>query len=274
MSAGDTLANTLFSTLTSGVSFALPAVDLSAAEYRLPASEAITADIPRLSNEDLTAGQVSGDGTFDVLMRGVKAQLEGEFKAGRITGAEYTKAYIALTQEAIQGSVQFLLGRDQAYWQAVVAQAGAVTARVQLQTAMAQLAAQRYQASLAASEFALTKMKLATEEASYEAAAYQVSSLLPANLDLVKEQKEAARAQTLDTRTDGIAVNGSVGMQKALYSQQITSYKRDAENKAAKIFADAFTVIKTLDEGAAVPDQFTQANISSILLAMRNNLSL
>jgi hypothetical protein len=82
----------------------------------------ITDEILKIGLPDLTTGTVGGSGTFDGLMVSVKAHLMEEFNAGRITGGEYTKAYIALVQVAMTTAVQFLLGRDQAYWAAVVAQ--------------------------------------------------------------------------------------------------------------------------------------------------------
>jgi hypothetical protein len=50
----------------------------------------------KLTNADLTTGAINGTGAFDKLMVGVAAQLQGEYDAGRITGAEYTKAYISI----------------------------------------------------------------------------------------------------------------------------------------------------------------------------------
>jgi hypothetical protein len=49
------------------------------------------------------------------------------------------------------------------------------------------------------------------------------------------------------SRTDGALIVGSIGKQKALYDQQITSYKRDAEHKATKLFTDTWITQKTLD---------------------------
>ena len=85
---------------------------------------------------------------------------------------------------------------------------------------------------------------------------------------------ESARAQTLDTRTDGLAVSGSVGKQKALYSQQITSYQRDAEVKAAKLFTDAWITQKTIDEGLTAPSNFANDSVNTILGVLKANNGL
>jgi hypothetical protein len=274
MSGADTNANSLYATLTSGVSFTLPTPDLSASQFQLPITAAINADILHLANSDLTSGVQGGAGTFDVLMKGVKAQLEGEYKAGRITGAEYTKAYIALTEQAIQGSIQFLLGRDQAYWQAVVAQTQAITARTQAETAKAQLALARYQAEAAKADYALTKLKLATEGMQYDTLNYTLSNILPAQKLLLGEQMEAQRAQSTDMRSDGATVGGLLGKQKALYEQQILSYRQDAMTKGAKIFSDAWTVLRTTDDAMPVPDGFSETNLNAVLASVRTALSI
>ena len=88
---------------------------------------------------------------------------------------------------------------------------------------------------------------------------------------LVSEQGEAQRAQTMDTRSDGTTVTGLMGKQKELYSQQITSYKRDAEVKAGKLWIDAWITMKTIDEGLLPPDQFTNTEINEVLATLKTN---
>lgn len=182
-------------------------------------------EIPKITNEDLTQKTVDGTGTFDIIMSTVKVHLKEEYTSGRITGQEYTKAYIQIVTAALSGGIQFLLGRDQAYWQAILAQQQAKNALIQE--------------------------------------------------DLIREQMETARAQTLDTRSDGVTtVVGAIGKQKALYNQQITSYQRDAEVKAAKLFTDAWITQKTLDEGLTAPLNFQNASIDAILADIKtaNNI--
>jgi hypothetical protein len=348
--------------LTDGVSFEVPNVDLSGTQFAFPGdvTAAMYAVLTKLTNEDLTTG-VDGTGTFDVLMKSFAAHLKVEYNANRITGAEYTKAFIALTESAMSGAVQFLLGRDQAFWAAQNAQIAAITARVGLETAKVQHAALQFQALTAEADYALTKLKLATEDAQYGTLKYQLDNTLPAQhgqvlqqtenlgiegdissynlgtilplqstglgldnagktlqnqtgtynlatilplqagkltaetagqtaqttqttyqtgnilpqqLNLLKEQTEAQRAQTLDTRVDGATVTGSVGKQKDLYDQQITSYQRSSETNAAKIFADAWITRKTIDEGLPAPTGFENVSIDTVLTAIKTNNNL
>lgn len=270
------LANELLPDLIAGKDFSFPDVDFDDPQFEIPVedpTDPIWSTITKLTNEDLTTRQVDGTGTFDILMTTAKRHIKDEYDAGRITGNDYVKAYLELTATVLSGAVQFLLSRDSAFWQAALvqqqaqaAQIAVVTARVQLETSKAQLAIARVQASTAEVEYALTKLKLSTEDAGYANVVAQKA--------LISEQTEAARAQTLDTRTDGTQVVGSVGKQKDLYVQQIDSYKRDSEVKAAKIYSDAWITMKTIDEGVLPPASFQNANLDVILNHIQDNNGL
>lgn len=269
-------ANRLLLALTAGEDFALPNIDMSGPEWDIPGGNdsPIFGEITRLTNDSLTTREVGGSGTFDALMESAAKHLKQEFKEGRITGGEYTKAYIATLEACMGNAVQFLLGRDQAYWAAAMAQIQAVTARVALATSKTQYVLSKFQALTAKSEYALTKLKLSTESETYCAALFNVEYTLPQQLKLLVEQTEAQRAQTLDTRTDGTTVVGSIGKQKDLYTQQITSYKRDSELKAAKLYSDAWITQKTIDEGLNPPNSFTNSVVDDVMSTIKTNNSL
>lgn len=288
--AGD-LANQLLPSLVDGKDFSFPVIDWDDPDFDIPdkdETDPIWKKVTSLTNDDLTTRNVDGDGTFDVLMTSVKKHLKDEYSAGRITGNDYVKAYIELTASTMGNATQFLLQKDQAFWQAIMIQQQAqramietVTAKVQLQTAKAQLALAQIQAMTAEVEYALTKIKLATEDATYAnvltqtaQTKYQTEQLLPAQKLMVVEQMEAARAQTKDVRTDGTAVVGSIGKQKDLYDQQIDSYKRDSEMKAAKLYTDAWITMKTIDEGLTPPNAFTNAKIDVVMTHIQANNGL
>ncbi len=269
-------ANRLLEELTKGDDFTLPNIDMSGPEWDIPGGDTspIFGAIDKITNESLTTREVGGSGTFDALMESAHNHLKAEYKANRITGGEYTKAYIAMMEACMSNAVQFLLGRDQAYWAAAMAQIQAVTARVQLATSKAQFVLAKVQALSAKSEYALTKLKIATESETYCAALFNVNKILPAQERLLQEQYEVQRAQTQETRSDALPILGSIGKQKELYSQQITSYQRDAEVKAAKLFTDAWITQKTIDEGLNPPNGFTNASIDTILTKLKSNNGL
>lgn len=273
-SGADTLANGLLTTLLDGKVFTVPEVDTNLPIFEQPDGTGdLHESVPKLSPEDLTTGEVDGTGMFDRLMSSLVAHLKVEYEANRISGAEYTKAYIGVITAALQTANQFLLGRDQSYWQAVLvqkqaqlAEIQAVTARFELETARAQLVKAQYDAYTAEAGYGLTKIKIAIEDITY------------ANLEktgvMIQEQAEAQRAQTHEERSDGTPVAGAVGKQKELYSQQIISYQRDAENRFIKLYTDSWITQKTIDEGLLAPNEFTNAKIDEVLTKMRTNLSL
>lgn len=194
-----------------------------------------------VDNSDLTERKVDGCGTFDVLMSSVYAHLRTEFDKNRITGAEYTKAYIALTESVISNSVQFLLQKETAYWQAVAGQ---------LEVVKTAKAIEEIEQNI------INKTKEAL--------------VLDEQRKLIKEQMESQLAQTLDVRTDSAAVSGLIKTQKDLYKQQIDSYKRDAETKVGKLLLDTWTTQKTVDEGLTAPTQVSNANLDSMITNLRS----
>lgn len=185
----------------------------------------LTIELPKVSLTDLTAKVDGATAVFDGVMNSVYSHLGSEFERNRITGADYTRAYIELTSAALSASVQFVLGKDAAFWQAALIRAQTINAEAQR--------------------------------------------------GLILEQTEVQHAQTMNTRLDGsTAITGAIGKQKDLYTQQIASYIRDSELKAAKIFADAWITQKTLDEALTAPTNFTNATVDVVLTKVRTNNAL
>lgn len=279
----DIEANALMLSLTAGEDFTIPEVDFGKPEFQLPFDPdgPLYAAVPQITINDLTTRVIGGAGVFDSLMDAFKAHLREEMDKNRITGAEYTKAYIALSESAMSQSVAFLLGKDQAFWQAQTAQFQAITARVEMESSKIRAAAIQLEALNTKANFALTKMKIASEEIGVCTAKYNLETMLPQQLknltvqeDLLSEQMEAQRGQTNDTRTDALPVRGVMGKQKDLYAQQITSYQRDAEVKAGKLFTDAWITMKSIDEGLLPPAGFANASIDTVLTAIKTNNEL
>lgn len=289
-SGADVLANELLISLTEGVDFEVPDINLDDDIFDQPATGTgpLYGPVEKIEVKDFTTGEVGGTGMFDQIMVSLVAHLKVEYAANRISGAEYTKAYQAAITAGLQTAMTLLLERDKAYWAALLAQQQAqtaeiakATARVQLEIAKAQLVQTQYQALHAEAEYGLTKMQIAVQDITYavqeaqeKSLEYTLANILPAQMTLVKEQGETQRANTLDTRVDGSIVKGSVGKQKELHAQQITSFMRDAETKLLKLYTDNWIAQRTTIEDLLPPDQFTNANINEVLVAVRTNLNL
>ncbi len=284
MSCGaDDLAVDLIQNMTTGMNFDIPEVDLSPEELSLPVGPGglLNEVLKPLDIAELTTKKVDGTGSFDVIMSALTAHLEREYGKGRITGAEYTKAYIANTQLALQAAVSWQTNREQIYWSSLTAQAAVLQGNVQLKVAAAQLAEARVRAQTAKAEYVLTSLRAANEDAQYcnnllqgDILRFNLDSMLPMQLLLTSEQMEAARAQTADNRTNGNLVSGSIQAQKDLYRQQIISYQRSSQLNAARVFTDSWISVKAVDEGIDNPGALASANVSDVLTRLRadNNL--
>lgn len=425
----DTLANELFTSLTLDAPTP-PTIDLTDPKYDFTVDKTsnLYADPSTLDLKDLTEVDLDGEGAFDKLMAAVDLHIKREFKGGRITGSEYATVYTEVMNSVLGTSVQFLLQKDQAYWQAITAQMEArvseikvTEALVNLEKIKAETAKMLFDMQNSGAQYALTKMEVANADAKHcllkaqtskenftvgelmpaelavteyqrmyvlpstvdinrvqadrllpaeatlkeftnreiqpierDIQAFQLASTLPLKtaidqfqldsllpitlgqeqhklnfqmpaqtalikeqqevqraqtldnrsdgltvvsgllgkqkesividiaakqfnldntlpiqLDLVKEQREAERAKTLDTRSDNSTVVGSIGKQKQLYDQQIDSFIKDAKHKAAKMWLDGWITQKTLDEGLLAPAQLQNATVDSVLSNLR-----
>jgi hypothetical protein len=68
----------------------------------------------------LTGGEREGAGAFEEIMRGVKSHLVEEFNSGRITGADYTQAYISSLTMSMSTASMYLLQHKIANQQVLV----------------------------------------------------------------------------------------------------------------------------------------------------------
>jgi hypothetical protein len=137
-----------------------------------------------------------------------------------------------------------------------------------------QIIAARLQTENLLAEYAIKKMQLAKLSGEFCASEYNLNTLLPAQVNLLKEQYEAARAQTLNTRSDGSTVVGNLGGQKALHAQQVASYVQDSKLKVAKIFSDVWITQKTLNDEVEPPASFTNPSVESTMVALKSSVGM
>ena len=81
-----------------------------------------------------------------------------------------------------------------------------------------------------------------------------------AQTSLVQQKIATEKAQTVET---GIDENSVIGRQKALYLAQTEGFKRDAEQKAAKMLIDTWNVRRTTDE-STVADEVNKLSDATI----------
>lgn len=189
-----------------------------------------------LTLAQLTEGSLSGDGVFDVLMNATRAHLESEYTKNRIRGPEYSQVYLASMQVVLQQATAFLLTKDKAANEAAM-----VAAQIAL------LEQQRLNAIAEHDVLLAQKCKL---DAEYDVLMEQKLKSAAENQLLVQKViTERAQVQAIGVDADSV-----IGKQKSLYQAQTDGFKRDAEQKAAKLMVDSWNIRRTTDE-ATVADQ-------------------
>lgn len=230
-----------------------------------------------LTLPQLTEGGVSGAGVFDVLMQAMRAHLESEFTKNRIRGPEYSQVYLSSLQAVLQQATIFLLSKDKAAYEAELVAAQVELTKQQSANALIEgqnlvlqgelLAAQKENLDV---ERAFTQAKTAQAiqqtanaviegtvltaqkcklDAEYDLTLSNVTKSGTEN-SLLAQKVVTERAQT---QTSGVDPDSVIGKQKNLYQAQTDGFKRDAEQKAAKLMADTWSSRRMTDE-ATVAD--------------------
>lgn len=222
----------------------LPTIDLNGDEWKLVVdlNSPLYKNVERVEVHELT--NEDGTGAFDAITKSIRAVLRAEYEDGRITGAQYATSLTALLESSLSNATQFLLQKDATFWQSMQGQFDAMAKRAQVELVKAQIALAQMQQVNQQVEFTNGKMNLMVQKENYCTAI--------AN----REITIAKQAELSDTQIN-------------LYKQQIISYQRDSEVKAARIFTDAWITMKTIDEGLTAPDGFTNARVDDVLLKLR-----
>lgn len=278
----DTNAKTLLESITQGLDFSVPNVDFNDAAFEIPEglAEALKNVPDKLTIEMLTERKVDGAGCFDAIMKAMRVHLAEEYEAGRITGAEYTKAYIATMQVSLQQAVAYLLGKDQAFYQALDTQAKALTSNIDAYAAKVRLAIAQAQAHLVKAQYAGEVLKLGTIDKQTDQIMAQ-TDLTDAQTETQKQQKlllveqtEQAHSQVSDTRLDGTTpVEGYVGNQNSLLKQQVQSFKNDHIVKGAKIFADSFATQLSMSTATVDGTGLDAAGINKAVSTLQSSIA-
>jgi len=242
-----------------------------------------------ITTEHLTEATLSGGGVFDELMRAAKAHLQEEYSKGRIKGPEYATVYLGAMTQVMQQSITFLLEKQRADAQAELLKAQVITEAKQQALLDVQVEKTHKEIAHLDAQIALTgqqRTNLTAEKLRIDAqtALIQQQRLnavkenevldkqickLQAEFDVLMETKLKTVAETTllgqktvteraQTQSTGVVADSVIGRQKALHQAQATGLVRDAEQKAAKVLVDTWTVRRTTDEG-------TQANTQNQL---------
>lgn len=215
--------------------------------------------VAQITLADLSEAKVDGNGAFDVLMRATVGHLEQEFKLNRLRGADYANVYLNALAPVLQNATVFLLGKDEAANKAALVEAQIRLTEAQIKLAEAELEKEILNKDLIAAQILKIKQEttnLVQERLNLIAqecllrAQYDLTVVnklqATAQTSLIQQKMATERAQTVET---GVDDNSVIGKQKLLYQAQSDGFQRDAEQKAAKILADSWSVRRTTDSG-------------------------
>lgn len=245
--------------------------------------------IPEVTVDDLTKTTIAGDGTFDVLMRSVNTHLDDQFKLTRLRGPEYAEVYLGSMSLAMQTGLALLMGSRKISRELML---------LDLQIELAKKGVEKAEVELEILE--ASKPKVAAEIAQIEAQTallgQQLINAVTENLVLVAQEcklkaefdltvantmrtgeEQALLVQKIateraQTQALGVDADSVIGKQKALYGAQADGFKRDAEQKVAKLMADTWSVRRTTDEGT-VADGVNQLDDATVGRAIQKLLT-
>lgn len=256
---------------TSGIDtdVTMPTVDFSGidTDITLPSSDLnLTGDVSEVTIEELTTKTVDGSGAFDQLMTAVNTHLVREYNAGRITGSDYSTAYISGLTSVMQQATQFVLNKNQSYWQGLLIKAQALQVQSQLALAKLQIAQTKVEIisaqATAINQIAQLKLQVAQSKLQLQTTIIQATKL-QVDAYTAKAQFAVAKMSL-----------GSSYVQIQLTEQQVISYQRDVEQKLIKNILDTWITRKTIDDGVEVPTEIDTDVINTIITKALSNASL
>jgi hypothetical protein len=197
--------------------------------------------------DELTQTHIDGKGTFDVLMRAMRAHLDEQFQSNRIRGPEYAQVYLSSLESVLQHSVAFLLQKDKTRLEADLL----LLQREKLALEADLLLLQKDKLSaellnLGVQKLILDEQKLNLADERLTGAKQRLK--LDEEIALLQQKKitEVAQVSALNVDADSV-----IGRQKLLYDAQTKGFTRDAEQKAANILVDSWKVRRTTDDATA-----------------------
>ena len=206
----ETRSQELLATLTTNLDFSIPEINFDDSIFQIPSEllEALKKAPKALTEADLTSRTIGGSGLIDGLLAACKEHLRLEYEEGRITGAEYARAYVQILTGVLQNAVQYLLGKDQAYYTALGSQIQAINSSIGTYQAKVALAVAQAEAHQRKAQYALGVLQLGISDKQSEMTVEQTlltkeqtntqkeqTSVVKAQQGLITEQTETQRVQ-------------------------------------------------------------------------------
>lgn len=234
--------------------------------------------------DEVTEGQIEGEGAFDAMQQAFNAHLLNEYKKNRIKGTEYSQVYLGGMQAAMENAIAFVLGRQKADKEAELI-ASKILTEAKVRDKLDQ------EIELLKQTIEKMKFEIKEMEARVWVTKAQVSQntgiqVPPSNIQtaggvmgeqvnklqaeqgLLRQKTTSELAQT-NAGQARVQNNSVIGKEILIRQRQADGFHRDAEQKLAKIAGDSYNVqFTTLDgpgEGGSVPGHLTSGGVNSIL---------
>lgn len=205
----------------------------------LPADLTTEIDEPVLT--ELTEGQVSGDGVFDKLMVSLGAHIEGQYNKGIIGKSDVAAVYIAAIQATLPQSIQFLLSKNTAFWQAKLVQIQAQNAYLERTRLIAEIMTAKLVAYRAQADAYTAQVNAITAQSNYALSKLNLSKALQEINNLEAQQYvtetayEEGWVKTHETLSDGItAVAGHTSRDWDIKEAALVTAQKQADLLAAQ----------------------------------------
>lgn len=210
----------------------------------------LPSDLPELEIPEIgvvTTEAVDGTGVFDIYMRAGMNQLDSQYKAGRIKGADYAAAYIAMTELMMTQSNKFVIDKYTA----------------ELQSIQAQIAIELYKLQYLSAGYEAALKKSQAEKAKFE------SDLICQQIAELKLNGQSKRS--LETAQEAVACS-----QKDLYIEQASSFNKKSANETLKTMSNMWAVyIAEIDNDAlASPTNIIGNDMEVTIESMKGKVGL
>lgn len=208
--------------------------------------------------DQLTTGELNGTGVFDKVMSVLNKHIAAQAEKGRITGKDFSEVYLGGMQSALSQSVQFCLGRDGAYWAAVLGRGQALQASVGIAEAQATVVKAKYEAAATKLGAARVQVDAYTAQTQYTtgkmglASGFAGINQTEAQTAVATEQVDSIRADTKDTLQGGGAIMGLKAVEKQTALKNMEVATQQVLNMKEQVDTARAQTKNTLYDGGAI----------------------
>ena len=222
---------------------------------------------------DVTNATTMYDGTgyFDKLMKTMTLHIEDQYTKKRITGTEYSNAYLQIMQAALQSAQSFVLAEK-----LQEAQIDGIAAENLIKAKQLELETYRLTNTVPA-ELAQLTAQTAIANKQLDVETYKLVNMLPKELEHINAQIEMIDAQIGGITKDNLIKDEQILIttfdREFMKPKELESMDKDIEVKTEQILVTKQEVLKaTYEITTLLPDQHT-ANLKQ-LLAIEKEITL